>query len=129
MTTVHTLSGGFLTPLLAYAVSCLGAFLGPQCVTRAAYHQGLNRVWWLGVAAAAIGATAIWAMHFIAMLGFSIPGQQITYNVPMTIGSMLLGITLTTFTLSLMISLSPSQSEISADAEFRHRLQALQRTD
>src|ERR1700760_2197092 len=82
----------FFTPLLAYAVSCLGAFLGLQCVTRAGFHRGLARVWWLSLASAAIGATAIWAMHFIAMLGFSIPGQQITYNVPMTIGSMLLAI-------------------------------------
>jgi NO-binding membrane sensor protein with MHYT domain len=31
-------------------------------------------------------------MHFIAMLGFSIPGQQILYNVPMTIASMLVAV-------------------------------------
>ena len=31
-------------------------------------------------------------MHFIAMLGFSIPGQQISYNVPATIASMLIAI-------------------------------------
>jgi NO-binding membrane sensor protein with MHYT domain len=31
-------------------------------------------------------------MHFIAMLGFTIPGQQILYNVPVTIISMLLAI-------------------------------------
>jgi NO-binding membrane sensor protein with MHYT domain len=39
-----------------------------------------------------LGATGIWAMHFIAMLGFTIPGQQILYNVPLTILSMLLAI-------------------------------------
>jgi hypothetical protein len=31
-------------------------------------------------------------MHFIAMLGFTIPGQVITYNVPVTIGSMLIAV-------------------------------------
>ena len=31
-------------------------------------------------------------MHFIAMLGFTIPGQQILYNVPITIASMLIAI-------------------------------------
>jgi NO-binding membrane sensor protein with MHYT domain len=31
-------------------------------------------------------------MHFIAMLGFSIPGQVITYNVPVTILSMLIAV-------------------------------------
>jgi NO-binding membrane sensor protein with MHYT domain len=31
-------------------------------------------------------------MHFVAMLGFTIPGQQILYNVPLTIASMLLAV-------------------------------------
>jgi NO-binding membrane sensor protein with MHYT domain len=31
-------------------------------------------------------------MHFIAMLGFTIPGQQILYNVPLTLASMLVAI-------------------------------------
>jgi NO-binding membrane sensor protein with MHYT domain len=31
-------------------------------------------------------------MHFIAMLGFTIPNQTITYNVPVTIASMLIAI-------------------------------------
>jgi NO-binding membrane sensor protein with MHYT domain len=31
-------------------------------------------------------------MHFIAMLGYTIPGQQILYNVPLTIASMLIAI-------------------------------------
>jgi len=31
-------------------------------------------------------------MHFIAMLGFTIPGQEILYNVPVTIASMLIAI-------------------------------------
>lgn len=92
MVDVHNFSGGLLTPLLAYFVSCLGAFLGLQCVTRAGYHQGRARAGWLAVAAAAIGATGIWAMHFIAMLGFAVPGQRITYNIPVTIASMLIAI-------------------------------------
>ncbi len=89
MVTVHNFSYGLLNPALGYAVSCLGAFLGLRCVARASYHQGLARSLWLVVAATAIGATGIWAMHFIAMLGFTIPGQRITYNVPITIVSML----------------------------------------
>ena len=31
-------------------------------------------------------------MHFIAMLGFAIPGQLVTYNVPLTLASMLIAI-------------------------------------
>ena len=92
MVTVNNFSNGLVSPVLGYAVSCLGAFLGLRCVTRAGYYQGRARALWLAVAAAPIGATCIWAMHFIAMLGFSVPGQDISYNVPITIASMLIPI-------------------------------------
>ncbi len=92
MVTVHNFSYGLLNPVLGYAMSCLGAFLGLRCVTRARAHTGSARARWLALAAIAIGATGIWTMHFIAMLGFTIPGQQILYNVPLTILSMLIAI-------------------------------------
>jgi NO-binding membrane sensor protein with MHYT domain len=89
---VHNFSYGVFNPVLAYVVSCLGAFLGLRCVTRARAHEGRSRARWLSLAAVAIGACGIWVMHFIAMLGFTIPGQTITYNVPVTIASMLIAI-------------------------------------
>jgi NO-binding membrane sensor protein with MHYT domain len=90
--TVHNFSYGLLNPALGYLVSCLGAFLGLRCVTRARAHAGRQRARWMILAAVSIGATGVWAMHFIAMLGFTIPGQTITYNVPITIASMLIAI-------------------------------------
>jgi NO-binding membrane sensor protein with MHYT domain len=90
--TVHNFSYGLLNPVLGYAVSVLGAFLGLRCVTRARAHTGFDRARWLITAAVALGATGVWAMHFIAMLGYTIPGQQISYNVPLTIVSMLIAI-------------------------------------
>ena len=92
MVTVRNFSDGLFNPVLGYAVSSLGAFLGLRCVTRASFHQGRARALWLALAATAIGAAGIWAMHFIAMLGYTIPGQQILYNVPLTIVSMLIAI-------------------------------------
>lgn len=92
MVTVHNFSYGLLNPVLGYAMSCLGAFLGLRCVTRARAHTGLGRARWLVLAAVSVGATGIWTMHFIAMLGFTIPGQQILYNVPITVASMLIAI-------------------------------------
>jgi NO-binding membrane sensor protein with MHYT domain len=89
---VHNFSYGLLNPALGYAVSCLGAFLGLRCVTRARAYTGSARARWLSLAAVAVGATGIWSMHFIAMLGYTIPGQQILYNVPLTIASMLIAI-------------------------------------
>src|ERR1700749_4595598 len=92
MVTVHNFSYGLLNPALGYAMSCLGAFLGLRCVTRARAYTGFERARWLCLAAVSVGAAGIWAMHFIAMLGFAIPGQQILYNVPLTIASMLIAI-------------------------------------
>ncbi|HEY2549576.1 MAG TPA: MHYT domain-containing protein [Streptosporangiaceae bacterium] len=42
-----------------------------------------------------IGVTGIWVMHFIAMLGYTVPGHAIRYNVPVTILSMLIAVAVT----------------------------------
>ena len=85
---VHNFSYGLLNPVLGYLMSCLGAFIGLRCVTRARAYAGARRALWLVLAAVSLGATGIWAMHFIAMLGFTISGQPILYNVPLTMASM-----------------------------------------
>ena len=72
---------GLLTPGLAFAMSCVGSFLGLRCAGRARACAGLARGGWLLLAASAIGATGIWVMHNIALLGFSVPGQVIRYDV------------------------------------------------
>jgi NO-binding membrane sensor protein with MHYT domain len=92
MVTVHNFSYGLLTPMLAYAMSCLGCFLGLRCTTRAREVQGSARVRWLLLAAVSLGVPGIWGMHFIAMLGFTIPGQTIRYSVPVTILSMVVAV-------------------------------------
>ena len=92
MVTVHNFTYGVFNPALGYVMSCLGSFLGLRCVTRARAHEGRARARWLSLAAVAIGACGVWVMHFVAMLGFTIPGQSITYNVPVTIASMLIAI-------------------------------------
>jgi len=89
---VHNFSYGLLNPGLGYMMSCLGAFLGLRCITRARAHSGFAKVGWLLVASVAVGATGIWVMHFIAMLGFTIPGQPIAYSVPVTMISMVLAV-------------------------------------
>jgi NO-binding membrane sensor protein with MHYT domain len=90
--TVHSFSYGLLNPVLGYAMACVGSFLGLRCMTLARLYYGLARARWLSLAALSIGATGIWAMHFIAMLGFAIPGRRILYNVPMTIGSLVVAV-------------------------------------
>src|ERR1022692_392277 len=90
MVVVHNFSYGLLTPVLGYVMSCLGCFLGLRCTSRARALHGASRVRWLLLAAVSIGAAGVWGMHFVAMLGFSIPGQSIGYSVPVTILSMLI---------------------------------------
>jgi NO-binding membrane sensor protein with MHYT domain len=92
MLTVHNFSYGLLTPALAYLMSFLGAFLGLRCTARSRACTGAARARWLLVAAISIGITGIWVMHFIAMLGFTIPGETIHYSVPITIASMLVAV-------------------------------------
>jgi NO-binding membrane sensor protein with MHYT domain len=92
MLTVHNFSYGLLTPALAYLMSFLGAFLGLRCTSRARASTGATRIRWLLLAAVSIGITGIWVMHFIAMLGFTIPGETIRYNVPVTLLSMLIAV-------------------------------------
>jgi NO-binding membrane sensor protein with MHYT domain len=90
MVSVHNFSYGLLTPALGYVMSCLGCFLGLRCTTRARALSGKARARWLLLAAVSIATTGIWVMHFIAMLGFTIPDQTVRYNVPVTILSMLI---------------------------------------
>jgi NO-binding membrane sensor protein with MHYT domain len=89
---VHNFTYGLLTPVLGYVMSCMGAFLGLRCASRARPFQGWARLRWLLLAGVSIGVTGIWLMHFIAMLGFTIPGETIHYNVPVTILSLLVAV-------------------------------------
>jgi NO-binding membrane sensor protein with MHYT domain len=86
---VDNFTYGLLTPLLGFLMSCMGAFLGLRCTTRARPFQGRARAKWLLLGGVSIGTTGVWLMHFIAMLGFTIPGETIYYNVPVTILSLL----------------------------------------
>lgn len=92
MVAVHNFSYGVLNPGLAFAMSCLGSFLGLRCVILSRAYDGAAKARWLILASIAIGAVGIWSMHFIAMLGFSVPGEPIRFNIPETIASMLLAV-------------------------------------
>jgi NO-binding membrane sensor protein with MHYT domain len=82
---------GWLTPVLSYAMAVLGSALGLRCMVRAVAADGRSRRNWLVTGAAAIGF-GIWTMHFIAMLGFTVTGTEIRYDVPLTLLSLLVAI-------------------------------------
>ncbi len=105
MLTVHNFSYGLLTPGLAYLMSVVGSFLGLRCTSRSRASSGASRVRWLVLGGGSIGITGIWVMHFIAMLGFTIPSETIHYNVPVTLLSMLISVVFVTIGL-LIVGLS-----------------------
>ncbi|MBV1852954.1 MHYT domain-containing protein [Catellatospora tritici] len=83
---VHHFTYGLVTPSVAYALSVLGSVLGLICTARlrTATTSG-QRWWWLSLAAFALGGTGIWAMHFMAMLGFTVSGTLIRYDMLRTL--------------------------------------------
>ncbi|MET7672228.1 MHYT domain-containing protein [Micromonospora luteifusca] len=88
MADINHFEYGWITPALSYALSVLGSILGLICAgrIRTARTAG-QRAWWGLLAAWALGGTAIWAMHFMAMLGFAVDGTRIRYDVPLTVAS------------------------------------------
>ncbi|WP_342213275.1 MHYT domain-containing protein [Nocardia wallacei] len=92
---------GLLTPILAYLMSFIGSVLGLRC----AVHARSSR-WpggWLVAAAVALGGCGIWVMHFTAMLGFSIQGMTLRYDVPLTLLSAAIAIVVVWIGLSIVV--------------------------
>ncbi|WP_280317349.1 MHYT domain-containing protein [Nocardia wallacei] len=92
---------GLLTPILAYLMSFIGSVLGLRC----AVHARSSR-WpggWLVAAAVALGGCGIWVMHFTAMLGFSIQGMTVRYDIPMTLLSAAIAIVVVWIGLSIVV--------------------------
>jgi NO-binding membrane sensor protein with MHYT domain len=93
MGTLHQFTYGAVTPVLAYALSFLGSLLGLIATSRARSSTSREqRARWLVLAAWAIGGTGIWVMHFMAMIGFSVTGSAIRYDIKTTIASWLIAI-------------------------------------
>ena len=92
MGTISETGFGWLTPVLSYLMACVGGALGLRATLRAVHAADRrSRRNWLAAAAVATG-TGIWTMHFIAMLGFTVVGSQVRYNVPLTLLSLLVAI-------------------------------------
>jgi len=110
---------GALTPTLSYTLSVLGSLLGLLCTVRArAMTDRGRRARWLVLAAWAIGGTGIWVMHFMAMIGFSIPGYPIKYDIPTTIASWIIAMVVVAIGLFIVGFGKPSVIKILAAGVF-----------
>jgi NO-binding membrane sensor protein with MHYT domain len=100
---VNGFTYGILTPGLAYMMSCVGSVLGLQSMSRARAVTGGARTRWIVLGAASIGGTGIWVMHFVAMLGFSVSGLTIRYDVPLTLASLIAAIAVVGVGLNIVV--------------------------
>jgi NO-binding membrane sensor protein with MHYT domain len=93
MAQIHHFDHGWITPTLSYVLSVLGSMLGLTCAVRlrAAHGRG-EQIWWLILASISLGGTAIWSMHFVAMMGFSVVGTPIRYDVGLTVASAIIAV-------------------------------------
>jgi NO-binding membrane sensor protein with MHYT domain len=88
MAQIHHFDHGWITPAVSFVLSVLGSLLGLTLAVKfrsAASHK--ERTLWLVLAAIAIGGTAIWSMHFVAMMGFDVDNTPIRYDVSLTVAS------------------------------------------
>jgi NO-binding membrane sensor protein with MHYT domain len=88
---VDSFSYGLVTPILAYAMACLGSALGLRCTVRALGLRGSDRAGWLLLGSVAIG-TGIFTMHFVAMMGFTARGMKIQYDLLTTYASLIVAV-------------------------------------
>ncbi|WP_330250280.1 hypothetical protein OG874_29050 [Nocardia sp. NBC_00565] len=94
-------SYGWVTPVLAYVMSVIGSMLGLRCAVHARSARWPGG--WLIAAAVSLGGAGIWVMHFTAMLGFSINGGTIRFDVPMTLLSAVVAILVVWIGLSVVV--------------------------
>nr|WP_314447266.1 MHYT domain-containing protein [uncultured Sphingomonas sp.] len=80
--------------LLSILVASFASFTALSLAGRIRASAGRMRNVWLGAAALALGG-GIWAMHFVAMLAFSMPGIIMTYEPGLTILSLVLAVSFT----------------------------------
>ncbi|MEU6350657.1 MHYT domain-containing protein [Streptomyces sp. NPDC047072] len=76
--TLSNFSYGAVTPIAAYLMATLGSALGLRCTTRS-LRRPLHRARWLALGSVSFGC-GIWAMHFIAMIGFDVEDAAIRYD-------------------------------------------------
>ena len=93
MAHIHHFDHGWITPTVSYVLSVLGSMLALTCAIRlrAAKVRG-ERIWWLVLASVSLGGTGIWSMHFVAMLGFSVDGSPIRFDVGLTAASAIIAV-------------------------------------
>jgi PAS domain S-box-containing protein len=76
---------------LSVLIAALSSYTALDLATRMRAASGIISLGWLAAAAIAMGG-GIWSMHFVAMLAFSLPGVDVSYDPLRTLLSLALPI-------------------------------------
>ena len=79
---------------MSIAIATLASYTALDLAGRVRASAGWARRTWLAAASLAMGG-GIWAMHFVAMLSFSMPGMEVGYDLELTLLSLLVAIAVT----------------------------------
>ncbi|WP_198587229.1 MHYT domain-containing protein [Glycomyces xiaoerkulensis] len=82
---------------MAFGFAYAGSLLALMCMAQARRHTGTvrsfaQRLRWIALASFALGGTAIWMMHFTAMIGFQVTESDIAYDPAITFLSLAVSI-------------------------------------
>ncbi|MBO9622307.1 MAG: PAS domain S-box protein [Sphingomonas sp.] len=94
--------------VVSIAIAIVASYTALDLAGRTRASEGWLRSIWLGAAAAAMGG-GIWSMHFVAMLAFSVPGMEFTYDPGLTLLSLIvaIGATGTSFVVTNRLGRAP----------------------
>ncbi|MBB5713192.1 MHYT domain-containing protein [Sphingomonas aerophila] len=87
--------------IMSIAIAMFASYTALDLAARIRASNGWIRQVWLGAAAVAMGG-GIWAMHFVAMLAFSMPGMEVGYDLGLTLLSLLIAICVTGIAFAVM---------------------------
>jgi PAS domain S-box-containing protein len=109
LATMHHYHDPVLVPL-SIAVAIFASYTSLHLAARLREARVARHYAWLAAASLALGG-GIWSMHFVAMLAFSLPGTRISYDLSITIISLLLPIAVTAFGFAI-VAHRPSRSRL-----------------
>ena len=80
--------------ILSILIAMFASFSGLSLAMRMRASTGWMRRLWLGAAAVALGG-GIWSMHFVAMLAYSMPGMEMSFDLALTLISFAIALAFT----------------------------------
>lgn len=102
---LHHFSMGAWLFFLAWLTSIAGCYVGLSCAQRAVHAtDARSRSLWTLLASVSIGGVGVWLMHFVGMMGFSVPGSPVRYGLGPTALSVVLAVGATWFGLRTLQS-------------------------